>query len=394
MPHRIDLANAKGRYQYELLERVIPFWMRNSVDAQHGGFFNCLDRDGTVYDTTKYVWLQGRQVWMLAKLYRTIDAKTEWIEAAENGLDFLRTHALRDDGRVYFALTQDGKPLKLQRKIFSECFLVMALAEMSRALGQDELMHEAESLFERVWTWSFDLTQVGRPALSGQPAAQDLAVPMILLNLIEELVGDDAERLVAYQDRIDDCLRRMLLHVKPDQQRVYETVAPDGSLLDGSAGRLLNPGHAIEAGWFTQHWAQRLGRPALSETARDIVRWSHDTGWDSTYEGLYYFLDAGGFSPTQLEWSMKLWWPHCEALYGHLLNYHLFREEEDYLRFEQIDEYIFNHFADPVHGEWYGYLDRQGIPTHTFKGGPYKGCFHVPRSLWLCVNLLDQMELG
>ncbi len=24
-------------------------------------------------------------------------------------------------------------------------------------------------------------------------------------------------------------------------------------------------------------------------------------------------------------------------------------------------------------GEWYGYLDRQGNVTHTFKGGPYKG---------------------
>ena len=29
-----------------------------SVDKEHGGFMTCLDADGTVYDTKKYVWLQ------------------------------------------------------------------------------------------------------------------------------------------------------------------------------------------------------------------------------------------------------------------------------------------------------------------------------------------------
>ena len=32
--------------------------------------------------------------------------------------------------------------------------------------------------------------------------------------------------------------------------KVLETVGPNGEELEGSAGRLINPGHVIEAGWF------------------------------------------------------------------------------------------------------------------------------------------------
>jgi len=378
-------ARYAKKYEHELFERVLPFWERHSPDRTHGGYFNGLDRTGAVYDTTKHVWLQGRQIWMFSKLYRTVEARPAWLELARLGMTFLRTHARRPDGRVFFSLTADGQPIYQQRKIFSECFYVMALAEYARAADAPELLQEAKDLFAQVWTWAYDWSQVGRPAHAGQPDAQMLAVPMILLNLIEELTDGTGD---GYAAEVDDCLRRIDRHIHPDGQRVYEHVAPDGSLLPGAQGRLLNPGHAIEAGWFLQHWAQRLGRTDLQRQAIDVVRWSHAAGWDEEHGGLFYFLDAEGFSPVQLEWFMKLWWPHCEALYAHLLNYSLTGDPDDRAAFEQVHAYAFEHFPDPEHGEWYGYLDRTGHVTHRFKGGPYKGCFHVPRALWLCWRLL------
>ncbi len=107
---------------------------------------------------------------------------------------------------------------------------------------------------------------------------------------------------------------------------------------------------------------------------------------------IFYFLDVGGYNSTQIEWFMKLWWPHCEALYAHLLNHALFGEEEDWQAFRAVDDYAFDRFSDPEHGEWYGYLDREGRVTHRFKGAPYKSCFHVPCTLWLCGRLLAQLD--
>lgn len=379
----------KNQFEEELFNRVIPFWEKYSPDPENGGYFNCLDIDGKVYDTRKNIWLQGRQAWMFSKLYNEVEQKQEWWDLARSGIEFLREHAIRKDGRVYFALTKEGTPLWMQRKIFSECFYIMALAEFSRASGEIKYMQEAKKEFELVWEWSFDLFKVGQPIYKGVPAMSSLAIPMILLNLIEEVAG---EQWADFSAEVEDCIKRMLLHVHKDRESVFESVAKDGSFLNTIDGRLLNPGHAIEAGWFLQHWARRLGDQKLSETAIEMVRWSFKKGWDTKHGGIFYFLDSEGFSPTQLEWDMKLWWPHNEAMYAHLLNYSITDNKQDWQHFEMVADYSFDHFSDPEHGEWFGYLNRRGEVTHRFKGSPYKGCFHVPRSLFLCWKLLGELE--
>jgi N-acylglucosamine 2-epimerase len=384
-----DFASLRLRYETELFEHVIPFWERHSPDPQHGGFYNCLDRDGSLFDTTKHMWLQGRQVWMFSTLYRTVEQRPKWLAMAKSGLDFMLRHAVREDGRVYFALAADGRPVAQQRKIFSECFFVMAMAGYARATGDAALLADARDRLAWIWERAFDWTTVGRPSFDGQTPTSMLAVPMILLNLIEEVAGDDWRD---YRTEVDDCVRKIRLHVHEDLHVVFENVAPDGSLIDSPDGRLLNPGHAIEAGWFLQHWAQRLDDPEMGRLATDMVRWSFDRGWDHQYEGIFYFLDQSGFSPVPLEWPMKLWWPHCEALYAHILNYSITGEDRDLDAFRLVDDYAFRHFSDPAHGEWFGYLDREGRVTHRFKGGPYKGCFHVPRALLLSRNVLMTLE--
>ncbi|MFM8400829.1 MAG: AGE family epimerase/isomerase, partial [Pirellula sp.] len=55
--------------------------------------------------------------------------------------------------------------------------------------------------------------------------------------------------------------------------------------------------------------------------------------------------------------------------------------------FEQVSRWSFDHFADPEHGEWFGYLRRDGQPSNTLKGSLWKGPFHLPRMLWYCMQL-------
>ncbi len=387
IPTSAQLQTYADRFEQELFERVLPFWEHHSPDRVHGGYFNNLDRDGSVYDTTKHIWLQARQVWMFSKLYRTVEARPAWLDLARLGMEFIRTHAARPNGQVYFSLAQDGKPIYQQRKTFTECFYLMALAEYGRASDQSALVKEAKDGVELLWTRSYDWSTVGRPSLPGTPPSQALAVPMMLLNVLDEVMAADFNHCMA---EVQDCIRRIQLHTDPDSGLVYEHVTPEGSRLDGPMGRLLNPGHAIEAGWFLQHIAQKLHRDDVAELAVNMIRWSHRRGWDREQGGLFYFLDSEGHSPVPLEWSMKLWWPHCEALYAHLLNFALSGDVSDWQAFQEVEQYTFKHFSDPEYGEWFGYLDREGRRTHRFKGSAYKGCFHVPRALWLCLRLLKR----
>ena len=114
------LSDFAARYRQDLFGSVIPFWMKHSIDREHGGYFTCLDRDGSLYDDRKYMWLNGRQVWTLSRLYNEVAKRPEWLEAARLGADFLRRHARDERGRCYFSLTRDGRPAAYQRKPYAE----------------------------------------------------------------------------------------------------------------------------------------------------------------------------------------------------------------------------------------------------------------------------------
>ncbi len=384
----IDIASLKTEFENELFNSVIPFWKKYSLDKNNGGYYNCLSRDGSVYDTTKYMWLHGRQIWMFSKLYNTFSHDRNWLDIARHGMDFMKKYAVTENGRVYFSLNEKGRPVYMQRKLFTECFYAMALAEYGRATGSGEMLDEAKLMFQRIWEWSGDASLLGRAKFSGEAGFQSLAVPMILLNVAEEVFGQDFSLIY---DKVRYCIDSVKDHFV--NGLVYENIVAGGEQLNLSDARLLNPGHAIEAGWFLKHWADMLGDQDLDILAGRMIRQSFDAGWDNEHGGIFYFLDAGGFSPTRLEWDRKLWWPHCEAMYAFLLLYSETGRPDDLNRFQLVRDYAFSHFSDNQNGEWYGYLNREGEVSMDFKGGPYKGCFHVPRTLYLCLKILDNLTI-
>jgi len=89
-------------YRFALLEDVIPFWMKYSPDRNYGGYFTCLNRDGSVFDTNKFLWLQGREVWMFVMIYNHVDSRQEWLDMALLGAGFLLSKGRAEDGSWCF----------------------------------------------------------------------------------------------------------------------------------------------------------------------------------------------------------------------------------------------------------------------------------------------------
>ncbi len=377
-------------YRRELFDRCIPFWERHSIDREFGGYFTCLDRDGTLFSDDKYLWLQGRAVWMFARLHNEVAQDKDWLELARQGADFIRKHGRNAEGRVYFSVDRQGRPIHIQRKIFSEVFYIMAMTEMARATGNASYLEEARELFWQIYDYWQNPGKLGRPMLAGTRPATALAEPMVFLCLLEELTRlDNDGRFAVIEEEMTEIALR---HYKPDRGLVFENVSTQGDVMDTPQGRLLCPGHAIEMGWFLARLGQKNGDGELVRTAADIIDKSFDGGWDPEYGGLYYFLDAENRPPLQLEWSMKLWWPATEAIYALLLGWSLTGEERFREKHDRMHEWALTHFSDPDHGEWFGYLDRRGEVTHTLKGGEWKGFFHLPRALLYSVQVLEGLS--
>ncbi|CAH2316381.1 N-acylglucosamine 2-epimerase [Pelobates cultripes] len=396
MSYKERLQTWRDRMSEEL-DRVMNFWIQHSHDEEYGGFFTCLSQNGDIYDDLKYIWLQGRQVWMYCHLYRKVSKfhKEEILNAAIKGGEFLLAHARpnTDSIKCAFVVTRDGQAVKVQRTIFSECFFIMAMDELWRTTKEDQYKEEARKTMDQIVYWvREDSSGLGRPELPGAAPVNAMAVPMMLLNLVDQLSEEDEEAAKKYEDLRKWSTERILQHIQRDGSAVLENVSDEGKELPGCLGRHQNPGHAMEAGWF-------LLRQAIAQSNHDLGRIAVEkfvllpflSGWDQEYGGLFSFQDVDGHCPTQLEWSMKLWWPHTEALIAFLLGYQATNDPQLLEHFQKVFDYAFSRKSDPKHGEWFGYLSREGKVALSIKGGPFKGCFHVPRCLYMCEEILSKL---
>ncbi len=376
-------------YRNELLNNILPFWMRYSKDEKSGGFFTCLNRDGSVYDTDKFMWLQGRQVWCFSFMFNHVEPKPEWLAMAKHGASFMERFGRDDAGNWYFALTADGRPLVQPYNIFSDCFATMAFASLDKASPNDTYRKIATDTFRNIirrkdnWKGSYN------KAYSGTRPMKNFSLPMILCNLaleLEHILG--TEEVNSFIPTVVDEV--MNVFYQPDKGLILENVFEDGSFCDSFEGRLLNPGHAIEAMWFVMDLGRRMEDKALIRKATDIMLRTLEHGWDKQHGGIFYFLDAKGAPPLQLEWDQKLWWVHVEALVALAKGFHLTGDERCLEWFEKLHHFTWKHFRDPEYGEWFGYLNRRGEVLLALKGGKWKGCFHIPRSLYQVWKTLEQ----
>lgn len=378
-------------YNEELFQKVIPFWMNNSKDEDCGGYFTCLDRDGKVYDTDKFIWLQAREVWQFAKLYNTVEPKQEWLDMALHGADFLEKNGKDKDGKWYFSLNQKGEPLVQPYNIFSDCFATMAFGQLYKASGEERYARLAKDTFYAIIERQDNPKGSYNKIVPGTRELKNFALPMILSNLALEIEPLLPKEFI--KETLDKVIHEVMdVFYFEDKGLILENVSPDGQFVDCFEGRLLNPGHAIESMWFMMDLGVKLQRPQLIEKAVKITLDTLEYGWDKEHGGIFYFMDLKGHPTQQLEWDQKLWWVHLETLVALLKGYQLTGNKACWEWFEKVHEYAFSHFSDPEHGEWFGYLNRKGEVLLPLKGGKWKGCFHVPRGLMIALQTLKQIQ--
>lgn len=386
----MDFKQLAKQYKSELLDKVVPFWLEKSQDLEHGGYFTCLERNGDVFDTDKFVWLQGREIWMFATLYNKVEKRQEWLDCAIQGAEFLKKHGHDGNLNWYFALDREGNPLVEPYNIFSYTFAVIAFGQLSIATGNQEYADIAKRTFDIV------LSKVDNPkgkwnkAAPGARSLKSFALPMILCNValeIEPLLDADF-----MEKTINTCIHEVMdVFYRPELGLIVEHLSTEGELVDCFDGRLLNPGHAIEAMWFIMDLGKRLGRQDLIEKAVQIALNEAEYGWDKKHGGIFYFMDRLGRPCQQLEWDQKLWWVHIETLITMLKGYQLTGNAKCLEWFERVHNYVWTHFTDKEYPEWFGYLNRQGEVLLSLKGGKWKGCFHVPRGLFQCWKILEDL---
>ncbi len=370
----------------------MPFWLRHGIDRDHDGILTALDRDGGMIDSDKSIWFQGRAGWMFATLFNTVEKNPEYLKAAGSCIDFLDKHGYATDGKLFFTVTREGRPLRMRRYVYSEAFASIAHAAYAKATGDQRYREAALRDYTTYLKHSFEpgmmtpkVSAETRPMIGLAPlmigivTAQELRVNLGHVELIGRSMTEWVDRFIFDIER---------LFWKPDLNVLMETVAPDGSIINHSDGRLLNPGHAIECAWFILHEGRLRGEKSYIQLGLKILDAMWARGWDAVRGGLLYFRDLHDKPVLEYWQDMKFWWPHCEGIIATALAYEITHEEKYAEMHAAVHDWSFQHFPDPEHGEWFGWLHRDGSPSQMAKGSLFKGPFHLPRALWYAAGLL------
>lgn len=382
-------------YKKDLTENIMPFWMEYGLDRENGGVYTCVNRDGSLMDTTKSVWFQGRFAFICSFAYNNVEKNQEWLDAAKSTLEFIEKHCFDEQGHMYFSVTAEGKPLRKRRYVFSETFAAIAMSEYALATGDQHWAKRAIQVFED--TQRFLATPGFLPAkFEADVKLQGHSIVMILINVgscIRKVVDDP--KLTQQIDESIEKLKKYFIH--PEFKCLLETVGENGEFIDTNMTRTINPGHCIETSWFIMEEAKLRGwEKPMFDLALQVFDWSWDWGWDKQYGGIINFRDCKNLPSQDYSQDMKFWWPQCETIIASLYAY-LGTGDEKYLyRHERISEWTYAHFPDAEYGEWYGYLHRDGTVAQPAKGNLYKGPFHIPRMMikgyMLCQEILKKLE--
>ncbi len=377
------------KYRDDLVNDIMPFWLKNGLDRINGGVYTCVDRDGSLIDSTKSVWFQGRFAFVCSFAYNTIEKNPEWLAAAKSTIDFIEAHCFDTDGRMYFEVMADGTPLRKRRYVFSESFAAIAMAEYAKASGDMSYAEKALNLFKDIRKFVATPGYM-EPKYLPTMQAKGHSLVMILINTASRIRNVISDPVLDQQ--INESIESLKDFMKPEFEALLEMVGPNGEFIDTINGRLINPGHCIETAWFLLEEAKHRGwDKELTAQAIQILDWSWEWGWDKQYGGIINFRDCRNLPPQDYSQDMKFWWPQTEAIIATLYAYEATGDDKYLIWHKQISEWTYAHFPDSEYGEWYGYLHRDGTVAQPAKGNIFKGPFHIPRMMIKSFDLCKEL---
>ena len=369
-------------YKNYLCDNVLKFWLDNAIDDVNGGIFTQLDEKGKIYGREKSVWFQGRALWSFSKAYNAIDARPEYLEAATKIYNFLHKCADKD-GRMFITVTEDGRGRQKRRYYFSETFAAIGCCEYYIATGDKRAWEWAEHYFDIAYN-IFCNPNLTTPKTNPETAPfKSLSPVMIMLATAQVMRQVDT---LKYDPIAKAMAKEVIEGGYLTDDALLEHVYSDGKpAFDTPTGRIVNPGHDLEAAWFLMTEAVYQNDEEMKNIALKITDFSMKRGLSDG--GIIAFCDVLGNPPVQLEWDMKLWWPQCEAMIANKFAYNLTKDEKYLKSFNDLWNYTEENFADKENGEWYGYLHYDNTVANTLKGNIFKGPFHLPRLLmWLAAD--------
>ena len=402
----------------ELLEDILPFWRRRTVDERRGGFIGQMSNDLQIQDDApKGLILNARILWTFSAAYAyTQDDQDRSL--AQRAYEYLMHHFLdRERGGCFWELDSNGAVLDDKKKIYGEAFCLYALAEYYRVFGEAQALDRATDLFDLIETRAHDdryggyfevMSRDWQPCEDMRLSDKDMNEKKSMNNHLHILEGyTNLLRVLSWRGRPGLASRgRPAL----DQEQGQDTLATSlRGLIDIFQRRILNAeqthlqhffddawtpksdsytfGHDIEGSWLLCEAAEVLGDHRLmtevQSMALRIARAVLAEGLD--VDGGLFYEGRGG----RIVNPNKEWWPQAEAVVGFYNAWQLTGENAFREAAGRCWQFIQDHVVDHEHGEWFWCIRPDGTPDPSLpKVSPWKCPYHNGRC---CLEIIRRV---
>ena len=289
----LSLADLRWRYHGELFGEQLPFWNRCGIDRELGGFQCSLGYDGSRVNDDKFVWFQGRGLWVWSFIYNHLERDPAVLEVARKTKGFLLKHFPQPDGSWASMLTRQGQLLASEHDVYGRYFAVEGLFEYAHAAGDSEAHDLALKLFKQLFR-----EETERPG--GHSATRPQGFWMVNINIATQFLRRESDPAVS--EIADRSIEAVIdKHYNPDIRLNNEQLNPDFSRPPGEQTK-SNLGHSIETLWMVMEEARRRGDDQLAGVCAERIHRHLNVGWDWIHGGLALWInvDQGGY-----EWPVE-----------------------------------------------------------------------------------------
>lgn len=403
---------------YNLEEGIIPFWMKNGVDQEFGGYLVCFDEDGIQRDDTdKMIVSQARMVWGLSHFAKKYNDE-KMLLAAKQGVDFLIKKFWDEKfGGWYWKTTRDGSVLDDGKVVYGQIFVVYALSEYTLASKDSIGLLYASKTFDLLQKYCVDTFNGGyyenmendwSKSPSGFAAGdlKSLDIHMHIMEALTTLYECSGEEIHGrkLEEVIELILTKMVnkdigcgfnqfdvyFNRKPaiNIRRTWNAERETGEVVDEPVDS-TSYGHNTELVWLLNRAVKVLGKPEDTYKDYSIALIEHTLKYGFDYEMGGVFRDGPHEGAPIVK--DKEWWQNCEVLVGFLDAYELIGDERYLEAFIQTWEFNHKYMINSKVGEWKQLLTQEGKEIIANIGNQWKCIYHSGRAMSECKTRLENI---
>ncbi|MCC6126490.1 MAG: AGE family epimerase/isomerase [Pirellulales bacterium] len=318
----MTLEALRDDYRRRLFDEYLPFWEKGGYDRERGGFCCELNDDGSVAADEKYIWYQGRGLWVYSFLYNRFEKNPDWLRMAEKTKKFMVERMYAGEGRWMQKTRRDGTVLEgIGKTVFGDLFAALGLAQFYQAAGDPaDLKLAKESIWGAMKAYDdpayADIDTTRYTTVKVPPAGlRTQGHSMVLIFALSDLlsVDRDPELEQLQKTHVD----RVVNHFwNAEYGIVNEYLRRDFTRIPEAADHMF-AGHSLETAWIVMHEALRAGNRKLFDTLKSRIRRLLEMCYDYVFEGWgsenFHVFGTPDYCQGQ-DHGTKTMWAHCEIM--------------------------------------------------------------------------------